>query len=50
MHEDQEYGDYAAARERKKLATREALSAAALRLALEHGPQNVRGPSAGRRR
>ena len=29
-------------RERKKLATREALSAAALRLALEHGPQNVR--------
>jgi AcrR family transcriptional regulator len=29
-------------RERKKIATREALSAAALRLALEHGPQNVR--------
>jgi AcrR family transcriptional regulator len=29
-------------RERKKLATRDALSAAALRLALEHGPQNVR--------
>jgi len=29
-------------RARKKLATREALSAAALRLALEHGPQNVR--------
>jgi AcrR family transcriptional regulator len=29
-------------RERKKLATREALSAAALRLALEHGPNNVR--------
>lgn len=29
-------------RERKKEATREALSAAALRLALEHGPQNVR--------
>ena len=29
-------------RERKKLATREALSAAALRLALEHGPDNVR--------
>ena len=29
-------------RERKKVATREALSAAALRLALEHGPQNVR--------
>ena len=29
-------------RERKKLATREALSAAALSLALEHGPQNVR--------
>ena len=29
-------------RERKKLATRQALSAAALRLALEHGPQNVR--------
>jgi AcrR family transcriptional regulator len=29
-------------RERKKLATREALSAAALRLAREHGPDNVR--------
>src|SRR5215210_7200887 len=29
-------------RERKKLATREALSTAALRLALEHGPENVR--------
>jgi AcrR family transcriptional regulator len=29
-------------RERKKVATREALSAAALRLALEHGPENVR--------
>ncbi|QIS21992.1 TetR family transcriptional regulator [Nocardia terpenica] len=29
-------------REQKKLATREALSAAALRLALEHGPENVR--------
>jgi AcrR family transcriptional regulator len=29
-------------RERKKVATREALSAAALRLALEHGPDNVR--------
>jgi AcrR family transcriptional regulator len=29
-------------RERKKLATREALSAAALRLALTHGPENVR--------
>ncbi|WP_308283464.1 TetR/AcrR family transcriptional regulator [Pseudonocardia nigra] len=29
-------------RERKKAATREALSAAALRLALQHGPQNVR--------
>jgi len=29
-------------RERKKLATRQALSAAALRLAREHGPQNVR--------
>jgi AcrR family transcriptional regulator len=29
-------------RERKKLATRAALSAAALHLALEHGPQNVR--------
>src|SRR4051794_9360619 len=29
-------------RERKKLATREALSAAALRLAVERGPQNVR--------
>jgi AcrR family transcriptional regulator len=29
-------------RERKKVATREALSAAALRLAIEHGPENVR--------
>jgi AcrR family transcriptional regulator len=29
-------------RERKKIATREALSAAALRLALEHGADNVR--------
>ncbi|MCH6166496.1 TetR/AcrR family transcriptional regulator [Pseudonocardia alaniniphila] len=29
-------------RERKKVATREALSAAALRLALERGPENVR--------
>ncbi|MPZ82286.1 MAG: TetR family transcriptional regulator [Actinophytocola sp.] len=29
-------------RERKKIATREALSAAAFRLALEHGPDNVR--------
>jgi AcrR family transcriptional regulator len=29
-------------RERKKIATREALSSAALRLALEHGPENVR--------
>ena len=29
-------------RERKKIATREAISAAALRLALDHGPQNVR--------
>jgi AcrR family transcriptional regulator len=29
-------------RERKKIATREAISAAAYRLALEHGPQNVR--------
>jgi AcrR family transcriptional regulator len=29
-------------RERKKIATREALSAAALRLALQHGPENVR--------
>lgn len=29
-------------RERKKIATREALSAAALRLALERGPENVR--------
>ena len=29
-------------RERKKIATREAISAAALRLALEHGPQHVR--------
>jgi len=31
-------------RERKKLATREALSLAAIRLALEHGPENVRVP------
>lgn len=29
-------------RERKKAATREALSAAAFRLAVEHGPENVR--------
>jgi AcrR family transcriptional regulator len=29
-------------RERKKIATREAISAAALRLALENGPENVR--------
>ncbi|MCE7002809.1 TetR/AcrR family transcriptional regulator [Kibdelosporangium philippinense] len=29
-------------RERKKIATREAISGAALRLALEHGPENVR--------
>jgi AcrR family transcriptional regulator len=29
-------------RERKRLATRQALSDAALRLALEHGPENVR--------
>ena len=29
-------------RERKKVATRDALSAAALRLALQHGPENVR--------
>lgn len=29
-------------RERKKIATREAISAAALRLALDHGPENVR--------
>lgn len=29
-------------RERKKTATREALSTAALRLALQHGPENVR--------
>jgi AcrR family transcriptional regulator len=29
-------------RERKKIATREALSVAALRLAMEHGPENVR--------
>ena len=34
--------DNGGVRERKKLATREALSAAALRLALEHRPQNVR--------
>jgi AcrR family transcriptional regulator len=31
-------------RERKKLATREALSEAAIRLALEHGAENVRVP------
>jgi AcrR family transcriptional regulator len=35
-------GEQGGLRERKKLATREALSAAALRLALERGPQNVR--------
>jgi hypothetical protein len=29
-------------RDRKKLATRDAISAAALRLALQHGPDNVR--------
>src|SRR4051812_18174153 len=34
--------DPSSLRERKKLATREALQAAALRLALEHGPENVR--------
>lgn len=31
-------------RERKKLATREALAEAAIRLALQHGPENVRVP------
>ncbi|WP_345627935.1 acyl-CoA-like ligand-binding transcription factor [Rugosimonospora acidiphila] len=35
-------GPPAGLRERKKLATRDALSAAALRLALERGPENVR--------
>ncbi|TCO54722.1 TetR family transcriptional regulator [Actinocrispum wychmicini] len=34
--------DSSGLRERKKIATRAALSAAALRLALEHGPDNVR--------
>jgi AcrR family transcriptional regulator len=39
-----EYGECLGLRERKKLATREALSEAAVRLALEHGPENVRVP------
>ncbi|GIH13549.1 TetR/AcrR family transcriptional regulator [Rugosimonospora africana] len=40
---DREYDDRATGlRERKKIATREALSSAALRLALERGPENVR--------
>jgi AcrR family transcriptional regulator len=39
-----EYGECLGLRERKKLATREALSEAAIRLALERGPENVRVP------
>ena len=48
MHEtfrrlhDVSTSDSSGIRERKKLATRKALSAAALKLAREHGPQNVR--------
>jgi AcrR family transcriptional regulator len=37
-------GDCLSLRERKKLATREALNLAAIRLALEHGLENVRVP------
>jgi AcrR family transcriptional regulator len=39
-----EYGDCLGLRERKKLATREALNEAAVRLALARGPENVRVP------
>jgi len=39
-----EDGEFRGLRERKKLATREALSEAAIRLALKHGPENVRVP------
>jgi AcrR family transcriptional regulator len=41
-HDAPDSGPHPGLRERKKLATREALSLAALRLALEHGPNNVR--------
>lgn len=41
-HDEAHPGPHSGLRERKKLATREALCAAALRLALEHGPNNVR--------
>jgi AcrR family transcriptional regulator len=41
-HDAPDPGPRPGLRERKKLATREALSVAALRLALEHGPDNVR--------
>jgi AcrR family transcriptional regulator len=37
-------GEYLGLRERKKIATREALCAAAVRLALKDGPENVRVP------
>jgi AcrR family transcriptional regulator len=39
-----EYGECVGWRERKKLVTREALSVAAVDLALERGPENVRVP------
>jgi AcrR family transcriptional regulator len=42
--QDVEYGECLSLRERKKLATREALNVAAVRLALEHGLENVRVP------
>ena len=41
-HDEPDPGPRLGLRERKKLATREALSVAALRLALERGPDNVR--------
>ena len=39
-----EYGECLGLRERKKLATRDALNVAAIELALEHGLENVRVP------